>query len=355
MKKIGVCGYFAYNLDDFGGQPVKTRLFYKGLENIFGKNEIFQLDTLNWKSNPINFFTKCIIMLVKCESIVILPAFNGVKILVPLLSFMNIFLKRKLHYVVIGGWIVELLKNKKLLINALSRFNGIYVETNTMKINLENFGMNNVYIIPNFKNINAISIDQITHYTKDSLYNFCTFSRVIKEKGIEDAINAIVKINNENYKVICTLDIYGQIHESYLNEFKQIINSAPSYIKYKGVVDTSKSVNVLKSYFIQLFPTHYKTEGIPGSIIDSFFAGLPVIASKWNSFYDVIDDMVTGIGYEFGDFDDFYSKINWSINNYEAINKMKYNCIEKSEEYTLNEAMRKFMNILDEEDQYEIK
>ena len=47
---------------------------------------------------------------------------------------------------------------------------------------------------------------------------------------------------------------------------------------------------------MQIFPTRFTTEGIPGSIIDSYYAGVPVLASKWNSFDDVIEDGKTGVG-----------------------------------------------------------
>jgi glycosyltransferase involved in cell wall biosynthesis len=37
----------------------------------------------------------------------------------------------------------------------------------------------------------------------------------------------------------------------------------------------------LSNYDLLLFPTRYFTEGLPGSIVDAYFAGLPVIATKW--------------------------------------------------------------------------
>jgi len=45
-------------------------------------------------------------------------------------------------------------------------------------------------------------------------YKLCTFSRVLKEKGIEDAINAVIKVNTDCGREVCTLDIYGQIDEN---------------------------------------------------------------------------------------------------------------------------------------------
>jgi hypothetical protein len=57
---------------------------------------------------------------------------------------------------------------------------------------------------------------------------------------------------------------------------------------------------VLKDYFALLFPTHFYTEGIPGTVIDAYAAGIPVISAKWESYSDVIDEGVTGIGYKDG-------------------------------------------------------
>ena len=48
-----------------------------------------------------------------------------------------------------------------------------------------------------------------------------------------------------------------------------------------------------------LFPTKHKDEGFPGTIVDAFCAGLPVIASNWTSCCDIVTDKKTGIIYEF--------------------------------------------------------
>ena len=112
-----------------------------------------------------------------------------------------------------------------------------------------------------------------------------------------------------------------------------LMTNVPNYIKYKGTVDFDKTVQTLKNYDLQLFPTKFKTEGIPGSVVESFFAGVPVVASRWNSFDDVIDDGVTGIGFEFGNYADFKDKLQILISEYESINQMKINCIGVAKEY----------------------
>ena len=59
------------------------------------------------------------------QNMIILPAQNGVKVFVPLFLIINKFYKRKIFYVVIGGWLPGLIKNKQVLIRKLRMLNRI--------------------------------------------------------------------------------------------------------------------------------------------------------------------------------------------------------------------------------------
>lgn len=84
-----------------------------------------------------------------------------------------------------------------------------------------------------------------------------------------------------------------------------------------------------------MFPTHFYTEGIPGTIIDAYAAGVPVISAKWESFDDVIEDYVTGIGYEFNNINDLKRKLFDIIRSTGQINSLKLNCIKKVSSFCL--------------------
>ena len=64
---------------------------------------------------------------------------------------------------------------------------------------------------------------------------------------------------------------------------------------------------------------------------------------------DVIDDNITGIGYEFGDIGELVSVLSDIANNPNLINKLKKNCINKSFEYTPEFALE-LMKIGEEND-----
>lgn len=134
----------------------------------------------------------------------------------------------------------------------------------------------------------------------------------MKEKGIEDAIEAIRDINSERGKKIVTLDIYGPAEESYLNHLKEILKD-DDVCAYKGVVLANESVEALKDYYALLFPTHWKHEGIPGTIIDALSAGVPIIARRWQYCGEMIDDKKTGLVYDFEEPDLLRTRIEYAI------------------------------------------
>ena len=346
MKKICICGHFGGNKDFYDGQTVKTKSIYEALLKKYSENEIYKIDTYNWRKNPIKFLVRCIKGHKNSSNIIILPAQNGVKIFIPLFLFLNIFLKRKIFYIVIGGWLPNYIQKKKFLTKKLRKLNKIFVETTKMKKDLKKLEINNTDILVNFKNIQPINIKKL-ELNFDMPYKLCTFSRVMKEKGIEDAINVVKQINEEANKIIYTLDIYGQIDSNYKDKFEILQKDFPEYIKYKGCIDSNKAVEVISKYFLLSFPTRFKTEGLPGTLIDAYNAGVPVIASNWNSSKEFVEENKTGLIYEFENQEDLKKKIEYAIENKEKIENMRDKCKRFSHMFRPEEAIKPLLNVLD--------
>lgn len=339
MSKIGVIGHFGIGLNLANGQTIKTKIITDELRKKYN-NDVNIVDTHGGIKNIFKVIRNTINLIKNCDNIIIMVTENGLKTLVPVLIKFNRKYKRKLHYVVIGGWLESFLKSKGGIKNKLKKFDCIYVETTTMKKQLTNMGFSNVLIMPNCKDLNIIDKKEIEKKKIIEPVKLCTFSRVMKEKGIEDAINAVIDINNKYNKIGCSLNIYGEIDVNQTEWFNNLKKSFPKFIKYCGVAKYDKSVNILKKYDVLLFPTHFYTEGIPGTIIDAYAAGIPVISSKWESFNDVVDDNKTGLGYNFNSFDDFKNKIDKIVNNPNLIKELSNNCIEKANDFKIENVMK---------------
>lgn len=345
MKKASIIGHFAFGKEYLDGQTVKTKIVSRELERRFGTQNVLNIDTHGGKKKLFLLPFEVFSALKKSVNVIILPAHNGLRVIAPLLMLENKLFHRKLHYVVIGGWLSGFLRNKPILTRVLKNFNCIYVETNSMMRALLSQGFTNVQIMPNCKELNILAETDIAHPTSEP-YRLCTFSRVMKEKGIEDAINAVRIVNEQFNRVVYTLDIYGQVDSSQTDWFEGLKSSFPDYVRYSGFVAYDNSVEILRNYFALLFPTRFYTEGIPGTIIDAYAAGVPVISSKWESFADIIDNGITGIGYDF--FDEYGLKtILMGIVDYtNIINNMRIACIERAKKFIPEEAMQKLVRQL---------
>ncbi len=331
-KKAAVIGHFGKNKNFLNGQTVKTKIVAQELIKRLGDSDVTCIDTYGGMKATPKILLKCFFALKNHNNIVILPAQNGLRVVVPWLCFVNKFFKRKLHYVVIGGWLSEFLKDKKSLAKNLKKFDGIYVETTSMQKNLEQMGFENIIVMPNCKKLDILKEDELV-YPDGEPYKLCTFSRVMKEKGIEDAVNAVKEVNEKLGRTVYTLDIYGQVDAGQTDWFEELKASFPEYVKYGGLVPFDKSVEVLKNYFALLFPTRFYTEGIPGTFIDAYAAGVPVITALWMNSADIFEDGVQGYGYEFGKTDELRNVLIQIAGNTTRITCMKPDCITKAKDY----------------------
>lgn len=334
MLTIGVCGHFGGDRIFLDGQTVKTKIITKELEKEFGDNEVKKVDTFGGKERLVPIILNLISLVMSCKNIIILPAHNSLRIFAPLLAFVNSFYHRNLHYVVIGGWLPEFVATRKYLQRALMSFDSIYVETNVMKIKLADMGFNNVIVMPNCKELNILEPEELV-YAKEEPYKLCTFSRVMKEKGIEDAVDAVIAVNEEIGRIVYTLDIYGQIDSNQVEWFKKLEEKFPTYIKYKGLVDFDKTTQVLKDYFMLLFPTYYDGEGFAGTLIDAMAAGVPVIASDWRYNSEIVKDGKIGFIINKNLKDELFKVL--SITN--RVNDMKIFCLVEAEKYLPKNAI----------------
>jgi len=345
MKKIGICGYFAQGDQGWGGQMVKTQTITDELINLLGTDQVKTVDTFNWKKNMAALVFKCFELSRTCENIIILPAQNGLKVIGPLFSNLNRFFHRKIHYIVIGGWLPgTLAANEKLKIS-VSQFDGIYVETHSMVQALNDLGLTNVKYLPNFKRLEIIETAELV-YPAEEPYQLCTFSRVTKEKGIEEAIEAVIDVNKDLGTVAFSLDIYGQVDEGYRDRFEEIKKKFPDFVTYQGAVAANDSVKTLKNYCALLFPTYYQGEGFAGTILDAFASGIPVIATNWRYNAEIIHDRSDGFIYDYQNRDQLKDILKEIRGNIAGVITMKLNCVARAKEYQPEVVIKKFIEDL---------
>ena len=330
--KIGVVGFFAGGRSRAGGQEAKTWAITEALTERFGEACICTADTTDWKRHPFRLFFRLVGMAARCRNIIMLPAQNSVAVFIPLFLLLRGLFHNSLHYVVVGGWLASRLAKLPRLKAMAARLDGIYVETGTLRRELEALGLDNVDSLPNFKYISVLDAGDMQMHDAEP-YPFCFFSRIMPEKGVEDAIAAVSRVNDRFGRTVCTLDLYGVIQPGQDEWFAAVRERLPPFVRYCGFVEPDQSVGVLKDYFALLFPTRYPTEGVPGTVIDAFAAGVPVISAEWESCADVMEDGKTGAVFPMRDVDALTDEITHAAKNPAAWNAMKPYCLEKAQAY----------------------
>ena len=302
------------------------------MADAIGEKNIHKIDSYGGVRALLRLPFQCIIALIKCQNVIMLPAYKGIRVIAPVLAMANLIARRRLYYVVIGGWLSSFLVNKPFLSWCLKAFDGIYVETRTMKQQLESRGFNNVYVMPNFKNLTPITESELVYSTKEP-YRVCTFSRVMREKGIEEAVEAVRTVNAQFGRTVYMLDIYGQIDAGQADWFETLQTDFPPEIRYMGMVPFDQSVAVLKDYFALLFPTYYEGEGFAGTIVDAFSAGVPVIASDWLYNGELIRSGESGALVPPKDAEALAGKLMEISRDVDEWNRMKVTCLAEAERY----------------------
>lgn len=313
------------------GETVKCKLLRQYLkENV--ELIVRNVDTDDWKMHVLRLICKIIFNYFWCKKIVISSADRGANIVI---SFFNkIKSKKEIYYFVIGGSLYNNITNKKWNINAYKRLNKIYVEADILKKNLNELDINNVELLNNFRKVKKFE----DNYEKSEKIRFVFYGRVIKEKGIEEAINLIKRLNLEGYN--CSLDIYGQISQEYLNKIKDNFDYS---IDYYGEIkpDNKLEYEILSKYDVFVLPTEYPGECLPGALVDAYIAGLAVLVSNWKYAREYVNDKENGLIFEYKNYNDMYIKAKELIDK-NLISKFKANSKIMSKTYMIEDLLKDF-------------
>lgn len=313
------------------GETVKCKLLRDYLKEI-NEIKVTSIDTDNWKKHTLKLAFLIFFNYFKCDKIVISSADRGANII---LDFLNKIKNQKpVYYFVIGGSLSKNIKTKKWNTLIYKRINKIYVEAQTLKDDLGEIEINNVEVVENFRKVKEFK----NKYKEEKKVRFVYYGRVIKSKGIERAIELVKNLNLEKLK--CTLDIYGQCSKEYLEEITKKFDES---ITYHGEIKPNNKTEyeILSQYDCFLFPTEYPGECLPGALIDSYIAGLAVLASNWKYAKEYIEDGKNGFIFKYKNYDDMFKKSK-KLFNHNLLMSFKNESKKISKNYIIENVLENF-------------
>lgn len=336
--KIGVIGHFGGENQCVDGQTVKTKTLTDGLREKYPEDfQITEVDTYYVRRKPARFWGDLFRCLRTCPAVVVLLSRKGRGVLFPVLGVAARLFGVKVYHCAIGGRLGRETREKRGWKSILNRFQVNWVEGKCLAEELQQLGVTNAVYQPNFKLLEPLEPAQL--HRAGSPLRFCTFSRVMKEKGISDAIEAVQSVNRAAGAPVALLDIYGPVSENYRQEFEEKLAGAKDCARYCGVIDPNRSVDALRQDDLLLFPTTYWQEGVPGTIIDAFAAGLPVIARDWRYCKEMITHQGNGLVYESDRPDQLVVWIQWAVEHPEEVDRMRPACLEAARGYSADAVL----------------
>lgn len=335
--KTLVLGYFGYQNNQLDGQTVKTRNIYELLKTYLRIERLSFFDTQTFQSSMSNVL-KMFLEVWKADKLIYIPAHNNLRFFFPFIFLISKLRGISVAYVVVGGWLYDFLKDKRLLRYCLKRIELILPQSEDLTQKLETaYNFKNVQTLHNFR-ITDFSIVSSTGQ-KSNTVRLVFMARVSKMKGVE-TIFKLAKILNEklNNSLSVEIDFYGAIKSDEEDFFREEIERTP-LVKYKGVLQPENIHTTLSAYDVLLLPTRYFTEGLPGSVLDAYIAGLPVVVTQWKYAHEFVDNNVSGLITKWNDEDDFVNSVLRLCENTALIESLKLGAREKAQQYSPEAAV----------------
>lgn len=332
--KILVIGYFGYVTNQIDGQTIKTREIFKLFQNKC-ICEVDYCDTQTLRSKPLSIFS-FLWKILKADIIVYLPGQNNLTYLFKLI-YSVAGRHTKFIYPVVGGWLSEYIDGRPKLKARLKKIEFIGVETQSLKSKLINkHGFTNVDILTNFR-----SYEYIPTITKksefDVQFKLVFMARITRAKGVDTIFDVAERLDVNGIHDVM-ISFYGNIDPEYEAEFYLKLKKLSKICSYGGLVQPYDVYATLNKYDLLLLPTFYEGEGFPGSIVDAYKAGIPVIVSRWKDLPEFVEDSKTGYIVEPNNPGQIYDIIFDLKDMHEKLYELKRNAFAKSMEFGIETA-----------------
>lgn len=279
-KGVIVIGWINNGKQADCGETMKNQLMIQRLTTLGVKCRI--IDIKGWRKRPW-IFMQLVWDLIVHKNDTILYSSTATNTY-PMMKIMyRIGWKQKTVHWVIGGLFGERVKNGFFDRNVIRTIDHTLVESPLMKEQLDDCGIRNVIVVPNFKPITYYpDIGWKKDVCPERRKRFVYLSRIIPQKGCNYILEAARKLNAYGLRNKYIIDFYGKIDNEYKAHFLQAISELNN-VQYNGFLDLSMNAgyDTLSSYDMMLFPTFWQGEGFVGIFIDAMISGLPMIATDW--------------------------------------------------------------------------
>lgn len=195
-----------------------------------------------------------------------------------------------------------------------------------------------------FYGVNLPLSREVTRYERGDCLNLVMAARGIKEKGWEEAIQAVL-IVLKNHPSLVKLNLVGK--GEWLDFLKdKYKDPAISFLNYQN--DVIETVNAAH---IGILPSYYIAESLPNTIIEYLFCGKPVITTNVGAIKEMIsfNGEISGICLDLQEgrvnTDAISAAIENYISNTSLIEKHSSIALKAAEKYSMKTCIENYLNV----------
>lgn len=240
------------------------------------------------------------------------------------------------------GQFDKLTKDKEIF----SKVGILIVENSAAADSFKKHGCNNIRCFPCIKRIYELPKD-IPFKEKQTLKSIF-FARLVEDKGVFLAVDAIIEVNKDLAIPKFTLDIAGKPANKEIENRLQGIAKKYSFINYLGTTFTitgKDSYLRLQKYDLNIFPSWYNHECAPGSVVDMFIAGVPTLSSQFSGSKVMLSEKCAYFA-KTKSLQDNIEKLEYIYKNQRELYEKRSACRDRKYEYSYDSFIKFFDGII---------
>jgi len=213
-----------------------------------------------------------------------------------------------------------------------------------LKEYLEVLGFQNVEHLPYFLNVKNYRFNPKLKKDGNILY----IGRLVKEKGIDDLINALPEVVSKINQAHLTVVGDGPQRKHLISLTKKL--RMTNKVDFVGKIPHKKIKEYYQEASVVVVPSLY-LDNSPNVIYEAFSAGRPVIASSRGGMSDFVKDGKTGFLFESGNIKELAKKIIMVLKEENLFEKLSSDCRQFSIlNFTPEKHYREIMKIYKEDE-----
>ena len=202
-----------------------------------------------------------------------------------------------------------------------------------------------IHVLPNFVEdfIFTSTIENKMKNNFDKL-RILFLSNLMKEKGIFDLLEALLILKQRNIDFVA--NIAGEIDTKYEQVINKYLDTLEGYVSYFGVVQGKNKKELFIESNTFVFPTYYKMEGQPISLLEAMATGNILITTKHAGIPDIFTENINGYYIDKKNPQSIAEKLIWLSTNLHNQRKIaQHNYKEAQNKYRMNKFISSLNDI----------